>query len=163
MTRFIASIASAMLLTLALVLPAAAGDQRPIRGQFNGSGVDVGQRCPDALTIGFTIDGTLSHLGRMTGGGTNCTEFTLGTESVPIWDGIAVVTAADGSTLTLAYEGQQGAPANGAASFSHADTVVAGTGRFAGATGELTVQGLVDFSAFPDVSVSGTVAGWIAY
>ena len=81
----------------------------------------------------------------MTGGGTNCTEFTLGTESVPIWDGIAIVTAADGSTLTLAYEGQQGAPTNGVATFIHQDSVVAGTGRFAGATGELTISGLIDF------------------
>ena len=78
MNRFSASIGLALLLSIALALPVSAGDQRPIRGQFNGSGVDVGQRCPDALTIGFTIDGTLSHLGRMTGGGTNCTEFTLG-------------------------------------------------------------------------------------
>jgi hypothetical protein len=163
MNRFSASIGLALLLSVALASPVSAGDQRPIRGQFNGSGVDVSQRCPDALTIGFTIDGVLSHLGRMTGRGTNCTEFTLGTESVPIWDGIATIRAADGSTLTLAYAGQQDAPANGVAAFTHSDTVVGGTGRFARATGELTVQGLVDFSAFPDVSVSGTVAGWIAY
>jgi hypothetical protein len=98
----------------------------------------------------------------MTGGGTNCTEFSLGTESVPIWDGIAVVTAADGSTLTLAYEGLQGVPANGVAPFSHVDTVVDGSGRFAGATGELTIDGLIDFSRFPEVTVSGTVSGWIS-
>ena len=163
MTRFIASVGVALLLSAALVLPVSADDQRPIRGHFHGSGVDVAQRCPDALTIGFAIEGTLSHLGRMTGGGSNCTELALGTESVPIWDGIAIVTAADGSTLTLAYEGQQGAPANGVAGFSHVDTVVGGTGRFAGATGLLTIEGLIDFSAFPHVTVTGDVSGWIAY
>ena len=113
MRRIAASIGLALLLSVALVLPASAGDRRPVRGQFSGSGVDVAQRCPDALTIGFVLDGVLSHLGRMTGGGTNCTEFTLGTGSVPIWDGIAIVTAADGSTLTLAYDGLQGPPTNG--------------------------------------------------
>jgi hypothetical protein len=162
-TRFIASIGSALLLSVALVLPVSAGDQRPVLGQFEGSGVEVSQRCPDALTIGFAIDGTVSHLGRMTGGGSNCTEFTLGTGPVPIWDGIAILTAADGSTLTLAYEGQQGPPTNGVALFSHSDTVVDGTGRFAGATGQLTVEGLIDFSGFPEVTVSGMVSGWIAY
>ena len=161
--RFSASIGLALLLLVALALPVSAGDQRPIRGQFTGSGVDVGQRCPGALTIGFAIDGTLSHLGRMTGDGSNCTEFTLGTGSVAIWDGIATISAADGSTLILSYEGQQGPPANGSAAFVHSDSVVGGTGRFANATGQLTVQGLIDFSAFPDVTVSGTVSGWINY
>ena len=163
MTRFISAVGAALLLSVALVLPVSAGDQLPVRGQFTGAGVNVEQRCPDALTIGFAIDGVLSHLGRMTGGGTNCTEVTLGTESVPIWDGIAIVTAADGSSLTLAYEGLQGAPTNGVASFSHSDTVIEGSGRFAGATGELTVEGLIDFSRFPEVTVTGTVSGWISY
>jgi len=160
MTRFIASIGLALLLSVTLVLPVSAGDQLPIRGQFTGAGINVDQRCPGALTIGFALEGVLSHLGRMTGGGSNCTEFTLGTESVPIWDGIAVVTAADGSTLTLAYEGQQGAPTNGVATYSHQDSVVAGTGRFAGATGELTISGLIDFA---DLTVTGSVSGWISY
>ena len=160
MRRIAASIGLALLLSVTLVLPVSAGERRPVQGQFEGSGAEVAQRCPGALTIGFDINGVLSHLGRMTGGGTNCTEFTLGTESVPIWDGIAVVTAADGSTLTLAYEGQQGAPTNGVATYSHQDSVVAGTGRFAGATGELTISGLIDFA---DLTVTGTVSGWISY
>ena len=163
MSRLISSIGLALLLSAALALPVTAGGQRPVHGQFTGSVVEVGQRCPDALTVGFALDGVLSHLGRLTGGGSNCTEFTLGTNSVPIWDGIATVTAADGSTLTLAYEGQQGAPTNGVATFSHADTVVAGTGRFEGATGQLTIEGIIDFSAFPDVTVTATVSGWIGY
>ena len=160
MTRFISSLGLALLLTVALVLPVSAEDRRPVRGQFEGSGVAVAQRCPGALTIGFAINGVLSHLGQMTGGGTNCTEFTLATESVSIWDGIAIVTAADGSTLTLAYEGQQGAPTNGVATFTHQDSVIGGTGRFEGATGELTISGLLDFA---DLTVTGSVSGWISY
>jgi hypothetical protein len=160
MKRLALSITLALSLVSLLVLPVSAGDARPVRGSFTGSAVNVEQRCPDALTIGFAIDGVLSHLGRMTGGGTNCTEFTLGTESVSIWDGIAIVTAADGSTLTLAYEGLQGAPTNGVATFSHQDTVIGGTGRFEGATGELTISGLLDFA---DLTVKGSVTGWISY
>jgi len=160
MRRIAGSTGLVLLLSVTLVLPVSAGERRPVRGQFEGSGAEVAQRCAGALTIGFDINGVLSHLGRMTGGGTNCTEFTLGTESVPIWDGIAIVTAADGSTLTLAYEGQQGAPTNGVATYSHQDSVVSGTGRFAGATGELTISGLIDFA---DLTVTGSVSGWISY
>lgn len=163
MYRLLSSIGLSLLLSTALVLPVTAGGHRPVHGQFSGSGVDVGQRCPDALTIGFAIKGNLSHLGRLTGGGSNCTEFTLGTDAVPIWDGTASVTAADGSTLTLTFEGQQGAPSSGVAHFSHSDTVVAGTGRFAGATGQLTVEGIIDFTAFPEVTVTASVSGWINY
>ena len=55
MTRFVSSIGLALLLSVALVLPVSAGDQRPFRGQFTGSGTNVAQRCPGALTIGFAI------------------------------------------------------------------------------------------------------------
>jgi hypothetical protein len=161
--RFIASIGAALLLSVALVLPVSADDQLPVRGQFTGAGVNVDQRCPDALTIGFALDGVLSHLGRISGTGSNCTRFTLGTSSVPIWDGIAILTASDGSTLTVAFEGSQGVPVDGVATYSHQDTVVGGTGRFAGATGQLGVEGHIDFSRFPEVTVTGTVSGWISY
>lgn len=160
MTRFVSTMVLALVLLVGVALPVSAGEGRPVRGQFVGSGVEVDQRCPGALTIGFAIEGVVSHLGRMTGRGSNCTEFTLGTESVAIWDGIAVLTAADGSTLTLAYEGSQGAPSNGVASYLHSDTVVSGTGRFDGASGQLAVEGTIDLT---DLTVDGTVSGWISY
>jgi hypothetical protein len=163
MSRLIRSLGLALAVALAIAAPASAGDQRPVRGSFTGSGDDAEHHCPGALTLGFAIEGVLSHLGRFTGEGSNCTEFTLGTEAVPIWDGIAILHAADGSTLTVSYEGSQGVPSNGVASFSHSDTVVSGTGRFDGATGAFTIEGIVDFSGFPEVTVNGTVSGWISY
>jgi hypothetical protein len=160
MTRSLASLALALALVATLTVTVAASDRRPVRGQFTGSVADVDQRCPGALTIGFELDGVLSHLGRITGTGSNCTTFTLGSEAVPIWDGIAVLTAADGSTLTVAYDGSQGVPTNGVATFSHADTVIGGTGRFDGATGEFAVSGLIDLG---NLTVTGSVSGWIDY
>jgi len=161
MKRVTISIALALTIAGALVLPVAAGAQRPVRGQFFGSAIAVEQRCgPDALTLGFSVTGVTTHIGRLTAVGTNCTEFTLATQAVAIWDGIVTLEAADGSSLTTSFEGGQGLPANGLASFSHPHTIVGGTGRFEDATGEWTISGLIDFTAF---TVSGTVSGWLSY
>jgi hypothetical protein len=152
-----------LILMMALVLPAAAAEQRPFRGMLTGAAAGAEPRCGDSgLTLGFVISGVASHLGRFTGSGTNCTEPTLGTSAVGIWDGIVVLEAADGSTLTLSYDGTQAAPVAGAAAYAHTDTVVSGTGRFANATGELAVTGSVDFGA-PQVTITGTVSGWLDY
>ncbi|HET9344355.1 MAG TPA: hypothetical protein VFO05_01535 [Candidatus Limnocylindrales bacterium] len=161
MRRITASIALALILCSAFVAPAAAGEQRPFQGRFTGSGIAVEQRCGQAaLTLGFAVQGELSHLGRVTGSGTNCTEFTLGTGAVPIWDGLVTLVAADGSTLLTTYEGGQGAPSAGVATFAHEHVITGGTGRFAGASGRLSVGGVFDLV---NGTVSGTVAGWIRY
>lgn len=161
MTRLIRSITLALLSVALLAAPVAADDQRPVHGQFTGTGVGADQRCgPGFLTLGFVITGVTTHLGRLTGSGSNCTEFTLGTNPVPIWDGIITLEAADGSRLTLTYAGEQGQPASGVATFSHMDTIVGGTGRFADASGQWTISGLIDFT---DLTVSGTVSGWLTY
>lgn len=70
------------------------------------------------------------------------------------------LAAADGSTLTLSYEGTQSAPAGGVASFFHTDTVIVGTGRFEGAAGTWSINGNVDFTT---LTITGTVSGWLSY
>jgi len=154
------SAALAVLLVGALVLPVSAQAERPMYGRFIGYGIAVDQRCPGALTLGFAVSGNATHLGAFAGTGTNCTEFTLATEAVDIWDGAVTLEAADGSTLTTSYEGGQGAPAAGVASFAHTHAVTGGTGRFEGAAGELTVSGSIDFAS---LTISGTVSGWLSY
>jgi hypothetical protein len=161
MKRILVSLALATTLAWALAIPAVAADPaRPVTGTFTGAGIQVAQTCSGALTLGFAIEGVLGHLGRIAGVGTNCTEFTLGFEAVDIWDGSITLTAADGSTLTTSYAGGQGEPSNGIATFWHSHDVIDGTGRFAGAAGELEVIGVIDFGT---LIVSGTVSGWIAY
>jgi hypothetical protein len=160
MTRFIVSTGLALALVLGAVLPVSATEQRPFRGEFAGFGIQADQRCPGALTVGHQVSGVATHLGRFTGTGTNCTEFTLATQAVAIWDGIVTIRAADGSTLTLTAEGTQSAPVAGVASYTHTDTVVGGTGRFADAAGVLVLTGTIDFTTF---AATGTVSGWLSY
>jgi len=104
-------------------------------------------------------------MGHLTGTGSNCTEFTLLTEAVDIWDGIVVLTAADGSTLTFSSEGSQDTPAAGTALVIQTMTVESGTGRFVDAAGVLDLIGIVDFSLIANgiVTTSGTVSGWLSY
>jgi hypothetical protein len=155
------SLALAAIAALSITGLVAAGDQRPIEGSYTVSVVGVAQRCgPNALTIGFEGTGIVSHLGRITGEGSNCTEFTLATDAVGIWDGLATFVAADGSTISTSYEGVQHAPVAGAAVTESTFTVVSGTGRFADAAGVWTGTGTIDFTTGV---FSGTLSGWISY
>lgn len=151
----------ALLLAAALAAPVGAAGQRPMTGQFTAQAGPATPRCgPDALTLGFEIRGTASHLGSLTGTGSNCTEFTLATNAVAVWDGLATFVAADGSTLSSTSEGTQDAPVAGRAVFAITHTISGGTGRFAGATGVWLVTGVIDFTTG---GVAGQVAGWVSY
>jgi len=161
MRSLLRAIAGALIATMSLSGAALAGDQRPMSGGYTVGIVPVEQRCgPGALTIGFEGVGLATHLGRMTGSGSNCTEFTLATGAVAIWDGLATFVAADGSTITAIYTGIQEAPVAGVATAVTVNTVVSGTGRFEGAEGSWTASGEIDFITG---SFSGEFAGWVGY
>ena len=139
--------AVALLAAASFSASASAGTDRPISGHFTVGVVPVEQRCgPNALTIGFEGTGIATHLGRMTGHGSNCTSFNLATESVGIWDGSATFVAADGSSFTVNYEGVQAAPIAGVAAVVTTNTIVSGTGRFEDAEGSWTETGEIDFT-----------------
>jgi hypothetical protein len=146
----------------AAIAPAvSAGEQRPMKGGYTISVVPVEQRCgPNALTIGFEGVGMATHLGRIEGTGSNCTSFNLVTEAVPIWNGLATFVAADGSSISVTYEGAQDAPVNGRATAANSFTVISGTGRFEGATGSWTSAEVIDFTTGID---RGSFSGSISY
>jgi hypothetical protein len=149
--------------TMAIAFTSAVGaaQARPMTGHFTAAVAPAAQRCgPGALTIGFEIVGVASHLGALTGSGSNCTELTLATSAVEIWDGLATFTAADGSTLTTTSTGTQGAPALGVAAFTTTHVITGGTGRFDAASGVWTVSGTIDFVTG---EIGGTVAGSLIY
>lgn len=155
------SLGAALLLTAALAGPIAANERRPMHGNYAVAVVPVEQRCgPGALAIGFEGVGIATHLGRMDGAGSNCTTFDLTTDAVAIWDGRATFVGADGSTLSLGYEGAQDAPVDGRATATSTFTVLSGTGRFEGATGTWTSTGVIDFATG---QFRGSLSGWISY
>jgi hypothetical protein len=156
----------ALALVIALAASVSAGEQRPFQTAFSGQGIEVAQRCgPNALTIGFAVSGTATHLGAYSGTGSNCTGFTLLTEAVDIWDGVIELHASDGSTLSFTSSGSQGAPSGGKAAFTQSLTVASGTGRLSGASGELAMTGIIDFTQIANgiVKVEGKATGWLDY
>src|SRR5215469_12365201 len=104
---------------------AAAGHQVPFQASYSGTAAFT-----SATTALFTGTGIASHLGRST----NENHITVtGPASCP--GGIAninveTLTAANGDTIVLTGEHDQGCP----------------TGRFAGATGQGTFDGVADFN-----------------
>lgn len=161
MKTFATMAALVLALTATVVAPAAANEQRPMQGRFSATAAPAAQRCgANALTLGFEITGVATHFGVLSGLGSNCTEFSLATSAVAIWDGELTLAAADGSTLMTASNGTQGAPVAGIAGFVTTHTVTGGTGRFEGAAGVWTVSGTIDFTTG---TLNGQVSGWLSY
>jgi hypothetical protein len=153
---------ASLALTLAGAAPASAHQVRPMLGELRLTFTPASvQRCgPDALTLEFGGVGLATHLGRVSGTGSNCTELSLATGAVDIWDGVATYIAADGSTIQTSYAGTQQAPVAGTAVAITVHTVTGGTGRFADAAGSWTVSGSVDFATGTFV---GDLEGSITY
>jgi hypothetical protein len=154
------TLALSLLAGLALPVTTLAGEQRTVRGEFTISMTEAMHDCGADLPLAFAGSGVVSHLGRMSGAATHCTEFGLFTEGVAIWDGVAVFVAADGSTITSNYSGLQDQPVGGVATVVTTHELVAGTGRFADVDGTWTLTGVIDFSTG---SSTGAFTGWISY
>lgn len=157
-----ASWALSLALTLAAAAPASAHQARPMLGELRLNVAPASaQRCgAGALTLDFGGVGLATHLGRVSGTGSNCTELSLATAAVDIWDGVANYVAPDGSTIQTTYIGTQQAPLAGVAEAVTIHTVTGGTGRFARAAGSWTVSGHVDLA---NGTFVGDLAGWLSY
>ena len=147
-------------LLLSLAMPAMAATERPFRGTFVGAAGFAEPRCGSDVTLGFTAIGTVTHLGRIEGQASNCSEVSFPVAQVDIRGGVVTFVAADGSTITAEYEGVQQAPMAGVAAYSITMTVVGGTGRFEGASGSWAASGLLDLN---ELTITGAFDGWIAY
>jgi hypothetical protein len=127
---------------------AASTHQVPFHASFSGTAAFTPATPDSPATALFTGTGTASHLGRST----NVNHITVtGPASCP--GGIAninieTLTAANGDTLVLTGDHDQGCP-TGSPGVVHGTgdwTVTGGTGRFAGATGQGTFDGGADFT-----------------
>jgi hypothetical protein len=127
-------------LVLLFATSALAGPVKDVR--VEGTGGVTGQGwCSDASALlKTTVTGTATHIGRFVGALSECIDITNGSYS-----GTGVFTTPDGSTILTEYTGQQTPPdQNGKVFFAETHQIVGGTGKYAGASGELEVVGVAD-------------------
>ena len=159
---FLAAVALVASLTVPVAAVSASSVTRPMSGSCVTAPVLVPPSSPGAL-FGVTITGTcrFTHLGRTDMAARQDVFAGPGGLSLA---GHAVYTAANGDLLETSYSGpvQQTGPAS--VSFSGTETIVGGTGRFAGATGSVRYAGEA-VTAPPGVPGVGAVSvdGSITY
>ena len=133
---------AALILTAALVVPAAAQKQVPFKGAIQAHETDAPQGGPPPTTVSASGSGT--------GLGTLLGEFSLTYElTITLADGTATgsaqLIAANGDSIFTTIVGSSepsGTP--GVLSITEINTVTGGTGRFVGATGSFTTVRLVN-------------------
>jgi hypothetical protein len=139
-------------------LQARAGTELPFKGSFTGNGSSVFEP-PITLVVTTTHTGTATHLGRFTATSVDRVNTTNNTAT-----GTFDFTAANGDRLLTTTQGAENEfiPPNVSKIVLNA-RIVGGTGRFAGATGVLTIRitDTIDFVSNTGVGV-GSFEGRIS-
>jgi hypothetical protein len=148
--RTVAALAVAVLMTLAMLVPAAAAGSadRPFKGDLAGGATVVPDAsCPFGLRTVMWASGQVTHFGLTTMTGTHCTP-PIGAAS---FSGVQTFVAANGDRLEMTYTAtvEQFEPVEGAFMTGPGQTVITGgTGRFADASGDfvVTMRGILHFT-----------------
>jgi hypothetical protein len=135
----------------------------PFRGEFTGASNAVFNcptTCPPtSFTASGTYEGTATHLGHFTAAFVDVVDIATATGT-----GTIEFTAANGDRLrTTTAGGQEQFTEPNVAGIRLLATIVGGTGRFAGATGTLTVRFIqhIDFATASADVTSGSLDGEI--
>jgi hypothetical protein len=154
MKKTIGSIVTTLLLLIVLASTVFAAGEKEFELKGSLDTTETQQVVFPTAFINLTGTGTSTHLGLFT---YNLqAQLNLPTLSAT---GSATLVAADGSTLFLEGTGQ-GTPTSvpGVVSIVETFTITGGTGRFEGASGNVTVERLVNR---PTLTSSGTISGTI--
>jgi hypothetical protein len=145
---------AAMILAVALAVPAAAQNQVPFKGAMQGQDFDIGftNTTVTVLTVGTGI-GTL--LGQFSFTQTVTVDFTTATST-----GTARWSAANGDSISTTITGSGEVIEPGLIRIEDVHTITGGTGRFAGAQGTFTVNRLASAATF---LTSGSYEGTITH
>jgi hypothetical protein len=141
------------LLTVAVAFAAdaAAGDYVPLKGKDTTS-VEVVQGSGSTIMATAQGVGTLTHLGNFTMVVTQTSDLA----TLIITNGRVTLTAANGDTVTATFSGML---QPGLVGYRVSGPITGGTGRFAGATGEIAFDGTLDPATFTGSDViSGTIS-----
>jgi hypothetical protein len=127
----------------------------PFRGQDVGGFVVPGA-CGAGVVVDIDGAGWATHVGRYAYSALECFNPDAGT-----FAGAATITAADGATLSGHYAGTvAGTDDPSVISYTEDFVVDGGTGRFAGASGQLTVDGLANLATGAySQSLTGSLTG----
>jgi len=124
----------ALALAFCIAGPVAAGDQLPFKGTLEASAT-VTPLDPPLVSVLLQGSGVASQLGRFT------FEFQhIVNQATRVGTGTYVFTAANGDTVTADITGQAALVAPGVLTVAETGVITGGTGRFAGATGNLTIE-----------------------
>ena len=151
---------------VALLVTAAAADtggtERPFTGKLAGSATFPDDpSCPLRFRTVSEGSGTASHLGRVSMTSNHCFDLpNLMTQ------GQFTLVAANGDELHMTYGGTCNPPIpplGGITTCVANNVIVGGTGRFADATGEAEVTGLVTNTGAPPFPITWTWDGTLSY
>ena len=146
---------AAMLLTTALARPAAAQKLVPFSGTLQAAEAATFPS-PGTLVADGSGGGIATLLGRFTIAWHFTVNLADGTGSGPVR-----FTAANGDEIFTTVAGtSRPTDTPGVAHITEIQTIIGGTGRFAGATGSFTVERLVDLTTNPSLT-SGSFSGAI--
>jgi len=131
-----ASLALAVVAVLALAGPVAAGEQVPFKGGYEGE--DVGTPlAPPLASAEVTAAGNATQLGNFT-----FTQVATVDTMTRIASGVFQFTAANGDTVFGTVVGQATFTPPNVLTILETATIQGGTGRFAGATGRISITRL---------------------
>ena len=143
----------AVALVLGLSSPAAAGDQVPFKGGFEGVDTVTPLAAP-FVAAEVSATGNATRLGKFTLSISATVNRTTGAAT-----GTFEFVAANGDTVFGTLTGQSSPPDAGVLTIEEAFTITGGTGRFAGATGGFTGTRLKNLATDDTIGVfEGTIS-----
>lgn len=150
---FFFALVAASAVSLASSAVSAAAAERPFKGTL--SAVETSHLVFPIASVDREGTGTATHLGKYTEHATLQVNVLTGSST-----GAATFTAANGDTLTASITGQSTRTSPGVLSIVEVYTITGGTGRFAGATGTITLESTLNLTTEDS---SGTFNGVIDY
>ena len=150
--------ALSLLLTLIVVAPMSAANERPFKGSWSGVTVSADGTNFPVVAIVAKGSGQLTHLGRYAMTSPHTTDVFTGETK-----GDQIFTAANGDTLTAYCAGFPQFQPSGNVEGPLACEITGGTGRFAGAIGSyeffIVATPLADGSGFAtEATINGTIS-----
>ena len=147
------ALVAASAVSLASSAVSAVAAETPFKGTLNA--VETSHLVFPIASVDREGTGTATHLGKYTEHVTLQVNVLTGSST-----GASTFTAANGDTLTASITGQSTPTSPGVLSIVEVYTITGGTGRFAGATGTITLESTLNLTTEDS---SGTFNGVIDY